>query len=96
MICRNGLDKEISIAFESYNYFGNNLYIDNVSIGLLTDIYSNSLKNEISLFPNPTTGRVNAILPKGDFESVISVVNMQGVEVGHFIYGSADNSSVLI
>lgn len=74
----------IMVAFESYNYFGNNLYIDNVSIGLLTDIKDNYTISEPLVFPNPTTGTVNILLPEGTAKANVTIHNAQGGEVSRF------------
>ena len=72
------------VAFESYNYFGNNLYIDNVSIGLLTDIKDNYTISEPLVFPNPTSGIVNILLPEGTTKADLTIHNAQGSEVSRF------------
>jgi PKD repeat protein len=72
---------DIQIAFESYNYYGTALYIDNVMVGPLTDISeSNPGFDEIQVFPNPSSGVFNLWIPSGDKPDKISVYNMQGTE----------------
>ncbi len=72
----------IQIAFESYNHFGNNLYIDQVHVGLLLDISENNPDfDQIQVFPNPSSGVFNLWIPRSDVISEISVFNLQGVEI---------------
>ena len=72
----------IQIAFESYNYLGNNLYIDDVHVGMLLDISENNPDfNEVQVFPNPSKDIVNIWVPNSDENSKISVFNMQGIEI---------------
>jgi hypothetical protein len=67
-----GNQANIQIAFESYNYFGNNLYIDNVSIGLLTDIVDRAA-GQIQIFPNPSTGLVHISLPEDVVNAEVTI-----------------------
>lgn len=72
---------DIQVMFESYNYFGNNIYIDNVMIAPLTNVDDNLNTQSIQIFPNPTNGNVNIVLPENDTESEIQIFNLQGIEV---------------
>lgn len=50
----------IQIAFESYNRFGNNLYIDNIAISRTTGFAeAEPLNGTIEIFPNPSNGLVS-------------------------------------
>ena len=49
----------IQVMFETYNYFGNNLYIDNLMIGPLTDVSENISPSDVMVFPNPSENVVN-------------------------------------
>ena len=72
----------IQIMFETYNHFGNNLYLDNVLISPLT-VMSEYLNNsELSIFPNPTTGLLNIQVPEGFGSGDIFIYNSQGSKVG--------------
>lgn len=73
--------ENIQVAFETYNYFGNNLYIDNVSIGLLTDIAATASPEGIQIFPNPSGGVVNIYIPSALSGAAVSIYSMEGVEV---------------
>ena len=72
----------VQIMFESYNGYGNNMYIDNFSItGELSGTEEiNSHSEGISVFPNPSTG--NFTLEMGNFsDSEVSVYTINGVRV---------------
>jgi PKD repeat protein len=72
----------IQVAFESYSHFGNNLYIDNVSIGTLTDVANYSMKGGgIKVYPNPSNGVFNIILQNQAGAGSLSIYNLQGAEV---------------
>ncbi len=78
-----GLDN-VQVAFETYNHFGNNLYIDNVSIGLLTDISDEIDHSGLQVYPNPTAGVVNILLPEIIEGADVIVYNIQGQEIFRF------------
>lgn len=73
----------VQIVFESYNGYGNNIFIDNVIIeGILSDIEdSQQNTNQLSVFPNPAKGTINIEL-NGFKEMVnIQLINLNGQEV---------------
>ena len=55
---------EVRIAFESYNEYGNPMFIDNVSISQYLGEIENVEENEISVYPNPSTGVFHILLPE--------------------------------
>lgn len=85
-----GVDN-VMVAFETYNHFGNNLYIDNVSIGLLTDLKELNSDNDIMIFPNPTSGMVNILIPESAGGAEVTIYTSQGTAVY-----SASSSSELV
>jgi hypothetical protein len=70
----------IQIVFESYNGFGNNLFIDNVSIeGTLSYINDiNTPINNIAIYPNPSNGKLNITLEGFDEEVTLQVFDVNG------------------
>jgi len=84
----------IKIMFESYNHFGNNLFIDNVLVGSMTDIAEELTNDEIRIFPNPTNGIINILIPENMDEAEVSVYNLQGVEVFKFSSTTKNRSFV--
>lgn len=73
----------IRIRFETFNSFGNNLFIDNILVdGTLIGIDENeSISNKLKLFPNPTAGILNVDLSDFTGETEIQVYNAEGVRV---------------
>ncbi|NVO20997.1 MAG: T9SS type A sorting domain-containing protein [Bacteroidetes bacterium] len=49
---------QIKIAFESYNRYGNDLYVDNINISRTTNLPLLSPGSLVHLFPNPSKGFV--------------------------------------
>jgi len=87
-----GGKKNIQIMFETYNHFGNNLYIDNVMVGPMTGLGESVRSDEISVFPNPTNGIVNIYVPGEDPGFEITVFNGQGSELQRSVI-QAENSA---
>lgn len=74
--------QNIQIAFESYNRFGNNLYIDNINISSTTDLKEIKTQlGKIQLFPNPTSGMVSVISSQAVENLTIAFFNAQGLQV---------------
>ncbi len=70
---------DIKIIFESYNGFGNNLFIDNVSIASPNDIKEESSTiTGISIFPNPATGKFTIYTRDAGQVRNIKVINLTG------------------
>lgn len=74
----------IQILFESYDRFGNNLYLDNIAIGPLTFINDKLAKGNLSIYPNPTTGLLNIVIPENMESAVVNIINSLGAKVGGF------------
>ena len=79
-----GGQSNMQIMFETYNYFGNNLYVDNVTVSPLTDMSEYVNDDKLSIFPNPTTGMLNIMIPENMENSNIVIYNSLGAEVGSF------------
>ncbi|HSN50639.1 MAG TPA: PKD domain-containing protein, partial [Bacteroidales bacterium] len=57
----------VKIMFEAFNRGGNNLFLDNIMITDVTGIPGTIRNNSgISIFPNPSTGIFNLVIPKGN------------------------------
>jgi PKD repeat protein len=69
----------IKIMFESYNKFGNNLYIDNIFVSNSVGI-SNPENNDIfvKISPNPSNGIFNIEISKIDEAVNMNILNIQG------------------
>lgn len=73
----------VQIVFESYNGFGNNIFVDNVLIeGTLSDIKNSKYKgSQFSVFPNPSNGSFNIELNGFNEIVTIKLINLNGQEV---------------
>ncbi len=85
----------IQVCFESYNYYGNNLYIDNVMIGPATSIVTRATTDGILIYPNPTTGIINVAISNNMENAFISVFNMQGEEIVKSSSVGQDNNELI-
>ncbi|MCD4746094.1 MAG: PKD domain-containing protein [Bacteroidales bacterium] len=75
-------NNNIKIMFETYNHFGNNLYIDNVSITNSVGINQNSEENSnIYLFPNPSDGIFNISVKNLSNPLNIFILNIHGQQI---------------
>jgi len=73
---------DIRIAFESYSAYGNPLFIDNVTISQYVDVDEIETSEDITVYPNPTTGNFNVIIPEN-----IEIDNIQLVNhIGQVVY----------
>ena len=81
---------DLQIIFETFNGFGNNIFIDNVKIeGTLSDIAKVQTETDpVSLFPNPSNGSFTLKL-----NDITGLVNLQVSDLtGHLIYQTSFNS----
>lgn len=69
----------IRIAFESYNRYSNNLYIDNITVAEATGIEKPAATGGIMLYPNPARSIVTLISDKPLGRTTIAIVDMAGV-----------------
>ena len=79
--------RNIKILFESYNRRGNNLFLDNISISGPTGVPDEgNNREEIRVYPNPTTGLVNLFILNPSSSIDLFVINLQGqaVYTDHF------------
>jgi PKD repeat protein len=72
----------VRIAFESVSSFGNPLFIDNVQISQFVGTEENVITNEeVNIYPNPTTGTFNVVVPEGAGFTDMNIVNYLGQSV---------------
>lgn len=58
-----GNQENIQVAFETFNYFGNNLFIDNVNVFFTTSIPANDQATGVRIYPNPANDKVYVYSP---------------------------------
>ncbi len=59
--------ENVKLMFESFNRRGDNLFLDNIMISGITGIPENTKSNSgIMIFPNPSNGVFNLLIPKGN------------------------------
>ena len=71
--------KDIKVMFESYCRYGNNLFVDNINIS--TGVGSGEVTQQselISIYPNPSSGSLQLVLPETDQTVSISVLSPDG------------------
>ena len=68
----------VKIMFETYNYFGNNLYIDDVMVGPLTNLIESSPMGTIKINPNPSSGKFRIMMPDTTKDNSVHIYNVQG------------------
>ena len=71
----------IQIAFESYCYWGNPLFIDNVSISQYVGQTETLAADKIKIYPNPANGKINIQLPADHDYLNMEVINANGRNV---------------
>ncbi len=69
----------IKVAFESYNRYSNNLYIDNISVTEAVGVIQPATTGGIAIYPNPTRGFVTITSDNPMGNTTISIVDMAGV-----------------
>ena len=70
---------DIQIAFETFNQYGNNLYLDNIEISNSVGIFSHTEEQQtFSLYPNPARKELTLILYKKEKNAVVKVQNTEG------------------
>ncbi len=73
---------DIKIAFESFNQYGNNLYIDNVNISNAVGIgRKKATESTFSLFPNPVHGQLSLVLYRNESNPKVKIYNIAGKRV---------------
>jgi PKD repeat protein len=87
----------IKIAFESYNRYGNNLYIDNINIAATPNVGIQTVENhKILIYPNPTSGTISIYSGQQVEDLTVSFFNTLGTLVlNHKIKSTAHLSESL-
>jgi PKD repeat protein len=73
---------DIKIAFESYNKFGNNLYIDNVQISNLVGVGEQYIsKYNATIVPNPNNGQFTLQISNLEGSAQVGIFNSLGIKI---------------
>lgn len=71
--------KNIKVMFESYNFYGNNLYIDNIEISNTVGIQNTDQNQQaFHVYPNPAHNFVSVYLHQNTGKGHVSLLNAQG------------------
>ncbi|MCK9219374.1 MAG: PKD domain-containing protein [Bacteroidales bacterium] len=70
--------RNIKLMFESFNRFGNNLFLNDITVSGPVGIPSQITQEPIKIFPNPTTGKLFISINDGTKETQVSLLNLQG------------------
>lgn len=68
----------IKLRFETFNQYGNNLYLDNVEVNNTVGLFDSQVENEVAVYPNPTKGTLNILLKDENAKYELSILNVQG------------------
>jgi len=67
----------IKIQFESYNQYGNNLYVDNVELSNTLGMFDEDDNSDIAIYPNPARDILTVIL-RDNKNYKLGISNLQG------------------
>lgn len=81
---------DVKIAFEAYNAYGNPLLIDNIRLTQFVGQEEQLIKNEIKVYPNPSTGIFHVQLPENQNYHTAQLYN----QFGKVIYKAELNSDL--
>jgi len=70
----------IKVQFESFNQYGNNLYIDNVEISNTLGLYDTDNNTELLVYPNPARDNITVIIKEVD-NYKLTISNLQGKQI---------------
>ncbi|MFK5856442.1 MAG: T9SS type A sorting domain-containing protein [Bacteroidota bacterium] len=85
----------IKIAFETFSFYGNPIFIDNVIISQFVGTDENiDASTKIRIYPNPTSGSFTIVIPKEKIYSNVLITN----QLGQTVYNDniSDNTSRLV
>ncbi|MCK5079818.1 MAG: T9SS type A sorting domain-containing protein, partial [Bacteroidales bacterium] len=73
------LERNVKLAFETFGRYGNNIYIDNIAISNSVGVTNHMIDDqEILVYPNPSEGTFNIMLPDRDQAIRMSVRDVRG------------------
>lgn len=69
---------DIRIAFETYSFYGNPMFIDNIAVSPTVGIYDDLTNGEIHIFPNPNNGIFTIQLTDKHTFDQLEMINPEG------------------
>ncbi|NOY49701.1 MAG: T9SS type A sorting domain-containing protein, partial [Chlorobi bacterium] len=81
----------IKLRFESFNQYGNNLYIDNVEVNSTVGIFDDDNPDAVSIFPNPANNVLNVIVNYSEEDIRLKIFDMSGREMISAIAGKGNS-----
>ncbi len=87
---------DVRIAFETFSYFGNPIFVDNIAVTQTVGIDNENAdnNNDFRVFPIPTTGDFTVVLPNNNTYEKLTVVNQLGQKL--FIEEISENSERVV
>ncbi len=77
---------DVMFMFTTQSNFGNNLYLDDINISNTTGVEENNFDNLISIYPNPSNGKIYIETKFESNENIrIAIYNLMGEQVGKMI-----------
>ncbi len=81
----------IRLRFESFNQYGNNVYIDNVEVNSTVGIFDNDNSDAVTIFPNPANNVLNLIVNYDKEDIRLKIFDMSGREMISAIAGKGNS-----
>lgn len=89
-------NSDVQIAFETYSFFGNPIFIDNVSISQFVGQNESSLnEDDIRIYPNPTNGSFTILLQIENLYNNLQITNNLGQTVYHQSIDKSDQRIII-
>ncbi len=72
---------DVLVQFHAINGYGNNLYLDDINISILTAIESPDVTNHVDIFPNPSSGNFTITSDKIIQNGIVELFNVFGKKI---------------
>ena len=81
----------IKIRFESFNMYGNNLYIDNIEVSNTASLLENKNNGALSIYPNPATDIITVTTNQNIAGCLLQILDLQGKIISTTTLNQANN-----